>query len=73
MLPIKIVFQSEVLGDEHRLAIFLNHVEIVGGVYLALKQNSTLDISGLMSCMHSGAIRIDRVFEEFCNEVRRSL
>ena len=36
----EVVFESQILCYEDRLAILLHHMEVVGRVYLALKQYS---------------------------------
>lgn len=38
-LPIEIILQSEILSDQDGLAIFFDHVEVIGGVDLALEKD----------------------------------
>ena len=37
---LQVVLQCEVLRYKHRLAILLDHVEVIGGIHAALKQDT---------------------------------
>ena len=38
--PFKVVFQSKVLGHKQRLPIFLDHLEVIRWVHLALEEDA---------------------------------
>ena len=70
--PIEVVFQCEVLRDEDRLTVFLDHVEVVRGVHTPLEQDP-VQRSGWRCVRRYVHVRVGCIFEEFCDEVGRAL
>jgi hypothetical protein len=69
-LLLEIVLQGEVLSDQDGLAIFLDHMKVIGGVHSPLKQDPVQRRE-----FHLGRgerrryPRVYCILEEFCDEV----
>ena len=67
--PVEVILQREVLSNQHCLAIFLDHVEVVRGVHSSLEQDADVVVSEKYEARFTCNERVDCIFEEFGNEI----
>jgi len=64
---VNVTLKYNVLSDQQGLAVFLDRVEIVGGVHATLVQDAGLQ-SAQLAEHNMRAARIDRKLEKLCDE-----
>lgn len=78
---VQVVLKREILGNEHSLPVFLDHVEVISRIYPALEEDAVHNdmtrpsaeaVRWLGTPSAAAHVRIGSELEEFCNQGRRA-